>query len=167
MTPSDLDYAEGLRQQIAEAFLLGFMVSREGFNGDCGYEHCAPSEVAPYHTEEAEFRQWAYQSPAFTALRAKALKRLADATPESAASELAKLREQLENQASIIRDSCTPANEREVRMLRELASLREDKETVDWLQKDPMVNLSKALTLAWQKNFEFRFALRAARKETP
>jgi hypothetical protein len=38
---------------------------------------------------------------------------------------LAMLREQLENQASIIRDSCTPVNVREERMLRELSSLRE------------------------------------------
>lgn len=41
------------------------------------------------------------------------------------AQETATLRQQLENQASIIRDSCTPANVREERMLRELATLRE------------------------------------------
>jgi hypothetical protein len=38
--------------------------------------------------------------------------------------ELTKLNEQLENQASIIRDRCTPVNERENRMLKELATLR-------------------------------------------
>lgn len=39
--------------------------------------------------------------------------------------ELNSLRAQLENQAGVIRDSCTPANEREQRMLNELTTLRE------------------------------------------
>lgn len=30
------------KKDIEIAFTLGFMVSREGFNGECDYSHCAP-----------------------------------------------------------------------------------------------------------------------------
>lgn len=56
----------------------------------------------------------------------------------------APLNQQLENQASIIRDTATPANEREVRVLRELADLRAqilaldaDRKRLDWLEAHP------------------------------
>ena len=32
---------------IREAFLLGFTVSREGYNGDCAFGHLAPSRLKP------------------------------------------------------------------------------------------------------------------------
>lgn len=30
---------------LETAFLLGFMVTREGFNGECPYDHCAPDDL--------------------------------------------------------------------------------------------------------------------------
>lgn len=32
------------RGDIETAFTMGFLISREGFNADCAYEHCAPSD---------------------------------------------------------------------------------------------------------------------------
>jgi len=75
-------------KQLAEAFLLGFMCSREGFNGDCAYEHCAPTKVSPYDGDEAQFKAWTDTSPAFVALREEALKRACfSATPDVAMAE--------------------------------------------------------------------------------
>lgn len=34
-------------QDLHNAFLLGFMVTREGFNDECPLEHCAPEGLHP------------------------------------------------------------------------------------------------------------------------
>jgi hypothetical protein len=39
-------------QLLEKAFALGFMISREGFNGECGYETCAPSRLEADHGDE-------------------------------------------------------------------------------------------------------------------
>lgn len=42
-----------LREKLSRAFLLAFVVSREGFNGECPCEHLAPSDIsANYQTVE-------------------------------------------------------------------------------------------------------------------
>ena len=35
---------------LYQAFLLGFIASREGFNGECAYDHCAPDSLADPRT---------------------------------------------------------------------------------------------------------------------
>ena len=44
--------------------------------------------------------------------------------------ELNSANQQIENQASIIRDSCTPINEREARLLGELTQLRQERDNL-------------------------------------
>jgi hypothetical protein len=39
-------------QLLEKAFALGFMITREGFNGECGYETCAPSRLEADHGDE-------------------------------------------------------------------------------------------------------------------
>lgn len=64
---------------IEEAFLLGFMVSREGFNGECAYEHCADDALQTDAGQtEAEWRDLMAGNEAFKRLRALAVKRLAE-----------------------------------------------------------------------------------------
>ena len=65
------------KTKIEEAFLLGFMASREGFNGECAYEHCSPIDLKPDHETEDEFRVGMNASEMFIKLRAEAVKRLA------------------------------------------------------------------------------------------
>lgn len=62
---------------IEEAFLLGFMASREGFNAECTFEHCADATLKPeWGTTEAEWRDGMAGNEAFQSLRAEAVKRL-------------------------------------------------------------------------------------------
>jgi hypothetical protein len=35
-------------EQLQRAFALGFMVTCEGFNGECDYDHLAPQQLEPY-----------------------------------------------------------------------------------------------------------------------
>jgi len=64
------------RALIEEAFLLGFMVTREGYNGECMFENCAARGLNPELGSETEFREIANSSESFKALREEALKRL-------------------------------------------------------------------------------------------
>ena len=65
---------------LGEAFLLGFAVSREGFNGECGFDHCAPSELkAGDGYSLAEFRQKMTAMPEFQKLQEAAVALLAPA----------------------------------------------------------------------------------------
>lgn len=65
------------RQIAEEAFMLGFMISREGFNAECTFDHCADTELKPSNpTTEKNYRQYMEESPAFCELRAAMLRRL-------------------------------------------------------------------------------------------
>ncbi|MES2070849.1 MAG: hypothetical protein V4488_10910 [Pseudomonadota bacterium] len=63
---------------LKEAFLLGFMVSREGFNGELFNDELAPSGVHPDGGEISEFRQLAASMPEFTRLQHAAIRLLVD-----------------------------------------------------------------------------------------
>lgn len=65
------------RRLITEAFLLGFMSSREGFNAECAYEHCSDG-LQPDHQTEEEFQQDMAENDAFQRYLEKALLRLMD-----------------------------------------------------------------------------------------
>ena len=69
-----------MKSVIREAFILGFLVSREGFNGECTYGHCAPRNTEPYHEESREF---ALGTPEFMKLVEEAVVRLWGSIPES------------------------------------------------------------------------------------
>ena len=55
------------------AFMLGFMVSREGFNGECDYEHCAPSRVEASYESVQEFAVRIEHNDMYRQLRAEAM----------------------------------------------------------------------------------------------
>lgn len=73
MTPAEK------QKLIEEAFLLGFMVSREGFNAECSYPHCA-NGLKPHVESEADFRTSMELNDAFVDLRAAAVARLQNPT---------------------------------------------------------------------------------------
>ena len=60
-----------LRESIKIAFALGFIISREGFNGECGYEVCAPSRLESDHGDETieEFIADIEKNPIYRTLR--------------------------------------------------------------------------------------------------
>jgi hypothetical protein len=62
---------------VAEAFLLGFMCSREGFNGECAFQHCADGLRPEHPTTESEFREMMVANVAFKELEDEAIQRLA------------------------------------------------------------------------------------------
>ena len=64
-----------LEQLLTEAFLLGFMCTREGFNAECAYVHCCDG-LKPDHETEGEFRAACTQNEAFMRMRAEAMLRL-------------------------------------------------------------------------------------------
>jgi len=59
---------------LEKAFTLGFMVSREGFNAECAYEHCAPGGVQAHYETIAEFMDAIEKNKRFVALRKSAVK---------------------------------------------------------------------------------------------
>jgi hypothetical protein len=61
---------------IKEAFLLGFMASREGFNAESFYSHCAPLELEPFHETIEEMRSKTNLSKAFNKLQSQAIELL-------------------------------------------------------------------------------------------
>ncbi|HTD05094.1 hypothetical protein [Undibacterium sp.] len=63
---------------LREAFMLGFMVSREGFNGELLHDELAPSGVHPDGGEIREFRQLAATMPEFRRLQQAAVRLLVD-----------------------------------------------------------------------------------------
>tara|TARA_R110000772_G_scaffold246261_1_gene359923 strand:+ start:529 stop:753 length:225 start_codon:yes stop_codon:yes gene_type:complete len=54
---------------FAQAFALGFMVSREGFNGDCTFDHCGPMAVEAYCKTIEEYMVSIEESERFRELR--------------------------------------------------------------------------------------------------
>jgi hypothetical protein len=46
------------RKQFDMAFALGFMITRDGFNGECPHEHIAPSKLRPDDHEEYTILEW-------------------------------------------------------------------------------------------------------------
>lgn len=62
----------GLRKLIEDAFAIGFMCSREGYNADSSYEEHAPSNIEKTTGAKYEF---VVASPAFCELRALAVAR--------------------------------------------------------------------------------------------
>jgi hypothetical protein len=46
------------REQFDVVFALGFMITREGFNGECPYEHLSPSRLRPDDHEEYTILEW-------------------------------------------------------------------------------------------------------------
>lgn len=65
------------RELIEQAFLLGFMASREGFTADYAFDHCAPSRLELEDRTEAELLAHLEAKEAWTDLRAEAVRRLA------------------------------------------------------------------------------------------
>jgi len=63
---------------LREAFMLGFMVSREGFNGELFNDELAPSGVHPDGGEIKEFRRLAASMPEFNRLQRAAVRLLVD-----------------------------------------------------------------------------------------
>jgi len=59
------------KRLITTAFALGFMVSREGFNGECDYEHCSPTKLEPHGLDDSieEYIKYIITNPAFDTLR--------------------------------------------------------------------------------------------------
>lgn len=57
---------------FALAFSLGFMVSREGFNGECCYDHCGPMKVEAHYSTVKEWLADIENSEQFRELRAAA-----------------------------------------------------------------------------------------------
>ena len=49
------------RELFDMAFALGFMITREGFNGECPYEHIAPSKLRPDNYKELTTLEWVRQ----------------------------------------------------------------------------------------------------------
>ena len=64
-------------QLIREAFLLGFMSLREGFNTECTYDHCAPESLRPHFQSEKSFRFEIAESESFQRLQNEAVEKLA------------------------------------------------------------------------------------------
>lgn len=65
-----------IEQIIKEAFFLGFMISREGFNGECAFEHKVPQELKADGCTEEKLRQYIEEMEDFKHLRKLAVERL-------------------------------------------------------------------------------------------
>lgn len=61
------------KSQISQAFALGFMISRQGFNGECDYEHCGPVRLEGNHITIEDYLEYIEGDELFCTLRAKAL----------------------------------------------------------------------------------------------
>ncbi len=69
---------------FALGFKLGFMVSRDGFNGECSFDHCGPPKVEAESGSVEEFMESIEKSAKFRKLRDEAV---ADWTNTNAAVE--------------------------------------------------------------------------------
>ncbi len=72
---------ESMRPALERAFLLGFMATREGFNGECAFDHCAPRQLRENGTEEEMLEsvmkaESGADRSAFAALRSEAMARM-------------------------------------------------------------------------------------------
>lgn len=61
-----------------KAFGLGFMVSREGFNGECDYQNCSPSGLFVHHHDRniSQYLLYIEGNPEFVRLRELAMARV-------------------------------------------------------------------------------------------
>lgn len=66
---------ENEKRLITEAFTLGFMMSREGFNGECAFENCSDG-LKPYAESEERFREHMAENEAFQEGLEEALERM-------------------------------------------------------------------------------------------
>lgn len=57
------------------AFKLGFMVSREGFNGECVFDHLAPDDVEPDDGRIEYFLNYIGKSEEFGKLEKQAIEK--------------------------------------------------------------------------------------------
>jgi len=73
--PPSNPMTEKEKQLFTEAFTLGFMMSREGFNGECAFEHCAEGLKA-HDESEQRFREHMAANKAFQAGLEEALERM-------------------------------------------------------------------------------------------
>lgn len=64
------------RDLLEEAFILGFMASREGFNGECQINVCSPDQLEAFERPESEFRELLARDVEFQRLKREALNRL-------------------------------------------------------------------------------------------
>ena len=62
-----------IQELIADAFLLGFMVSREGFNGEVAVECHGPDALKPHDGKIADFEQSMRGNERFKKLQAEAV----------------------------------------------------------------------------------------------
>ena len=67
-----------LTSSFAHGFAAGFMISREGFNGEVTDSHSAPDDVVPAYGEIAEFMEDIDTMKAFTDLQLLAAQAFAD-----------------------------------------------------------------------------------------
>jgi hypothetical protein len=72
---------ENEKRLITEAFHLGFMMSREGFNGECAFEHCSDG-LKPYAESEERFREHMAENEAFQEGLQEALERMSGQNAE-------------------------------------------------------------------------------------
>ena len=78
------------KDEFTAAFALGFMCTREGFNGECPYDHLAPSGIVGRSSQEETIGGMAAMlslSGAFLRLRDQAWVIQSDAGDESADEE--------------------------------------------------------------------------------
>jgi len=57
-----------LHDLFDNAFKLGFMISREGFNAECPYEHLAPHKLEPHYETFEEYLNEIENNKAFNKL---------------------------------------------------------------------------------------------------
>ena len=63
------------KEKLEKMFALGFLATREGFNGECWYEHLAPHSDQ-YEKAIEEDLELLEELPEFNRLREQALKKL-------------------------------------------------------------------------------------------
>jgi hypothetical protein len=69
-----------MTKQEQRAFTLGFLSSREGFNGECAYDHCAPNKIDDHDlwTDLPEAEHVMERMPEFRRLRLQAGAKLSE-----------------------------------------------------------------------------------------
>ena len=83
MTTTQTSSSENM---ISTAFALGFMITREGFNAECDYEHLAPNKLETRYDREtiAEFISSIEENEAYRTLKKEALEYIANLQTKNA-----------------------------------------------------------------------------------
>lgn len=86
MAKLDKDRRERIERLLRDAFWLGHCVTREGFNGECAYDNCAPwpEDIDPHHLLQSRFDP---PMPAYDALEDKAVQALLNNAPSDEGGE--------------------------------------------------------------------------------